>query len=217
MTPSKQISKFFPIFTPQNWSRSLPFNMLLCHPKGHNYVTCHFSLPMHWWDNTLTKSVDRQTVKHWWSQYPMGTKGRVVIRRCEESPDWLFHLVCVWLWMLQPVTMHTLPRTNSSLLQLTWVLIFVGVIIKFTVQTSNAQLSEVYDHQRVPPPPRVPYQHDTLQLWVHYSLLLTQRIMCNHLPYTLIYKSLLETAFVPEQFSYVGLTLFYPTKSVIAV
>ncbi len=42
---------------------------------------------------------------------------------------WLYHLVCRWLWMLQPVTMHTLPRTNSSILQLTWVLIVVGVYI----------------------------------------------------------------------------------------
>ncbi len=36
-------------------------------------------------------------------------------------------LVCRWMWMLQPVTIHTLPRTNNSILQLTWVWIVVGV------------------------------------------------------------------------------------------
>ncbi len=52
--------------------------------------------------------------------------------------------------MLHPVTIHTLPRTNNWLLQLTWVLIVVGVFIKFTVQTLNAQLWERFtDHQRV--------------------------------------------------------------------
>ncbi len=55
-----------------------------------------------------------------------------------------------WLWMLQPVTIHTLPRTNNNLLQLTWVLIVVGIFIKYTVQTLNAQLWERFtDHQRV--------------------------------------------------------------------
>ncbi len=33
---------------------------------------------------------------------------------------WLYHQGYGWLWMLQLVTMHTLPRSNSSILQLTW-------------------------------------------------------------------------------------------------
>ncbi len=46
-----------------------------------------------------------------------------------------------------------LPRTNNGLLQLTGVLIVVGVFIKFTIQTLNAQLSERFtDHQRVTTP-----------------------------------------------------------------
>ncbi len=58
--------------------------------------------------------------------------------------DWLLHLVCGWLWMSHPVTIHTLPRTNNSILQLTWGLTVVGVFITFMIQTLNAQLSEVY-------------------------------------------------------------------------
>ncbi len=52
--------------------------------------------------------------------------------------------------MIQPVTIHTLPRTNNSILQLTLVLIVVGVFIKFAVQRLNAQfVREFIDHQNV--------------------------------------------------------------------
>ncbi len=45
---------------------------------------------------------------------------------------------------------HTSPEQTSTVLQLIWVLIVVGVFIKFTVQTLKAQLSEKFtDHQRV--------------------------------------------------------------------
>ncbi len=57
--------------------------------------------------------------------------------------DWLYHLVCGWLWMLQPVTMHTLPRTNRSILQLTWVLIVVGV---YKIYCSNCHKTCLYSH-----------------------------------------------------------------------
>ncbi len=61
--------------------------------------------------------------------------------------DWLYHLLCGWLWMLQQFTIHTLSQNKHTVLQLTRVLI---VFIKFTVQTLNAQLSERFtDHQRV--------------------------------------------------------------------
>ncbi len=44
---------------------------------------------------------------------------------------------------------HTSPDKHT-ILQLTWVLIVVGVFIKFTVQTLSAQLSERFtDYQRV--------------------------------------------------------------------
>ncbi len=65
------------------------------------------------------------------------------IRRCEKS---LIGCItwCVGLWMLQPVQMHTLPRTNSSILQLTWALIVVGV---YKIYCSNIEcliIREVY-------------------------------------------------------------------------
>ncbi len=52
--------------------------------------------------------------------------------------DWLYHLVCGWLWMLQPFTMHTLPRTNSSIfiLQLIWGLIVEEV---YKIYCSNIE------------------------------------------------------------------------------
>ncbi len=56
--------------------------------------------------------------------------------------DLLYHLLCGWLLILQPVTIHTLSQNKHTILQLTWVLIVVGVFIKFTIQTLNAQLSE---------------------------------------------------------------------------
>ncbi len=81
--------------------------------------------------------------------------------------DWLHHMVCGWLWMPQPVTINTLPRTNS-ILQLTLVLIVVGVFIKFTVQTLNAQISERFtDHQRV---------H---QLWMYSSIKIKHFVNIN--------------------------------------
>ncbi len=58
--------------------------------------------------------------------------------------DLQYHLVCGWLWMLQSVTMHTLSRTNSSILQLTWLLIVVGV---YKIYSSNIEfpiIREVY-------------------------------------------------------------------------
>ncbi len=58
--------------------------------------------------------------------------------------DWLYHLVCGWLWMFQPVTRHTLCRTNNSILQLAWVLIVVGF---YQIYSSNIEctiIREVY-------------------------------------------------------------------------
>ncbi len=57
---------------------------------------------------------------------------------------WLYHLVCGWLWMLQPVTMHTLPRTNSNILWLTWVLIVVGFDKIYCSKIECAIIREVY-------------------------------------------------------------------------
>ncbi len=50
--------------------------------------------------------------------------------------DWQYHLVCWWLWMLQLVTMHTLPRTNNNILQLTWVWLVVAV---YKIYCSNIE------------------------------------------------------------------------------
>ncbi len=36
------------------------------------------------------------------------------IRRCEESCDWLHHLVCGWPWMLHPVIMHSTAQDNCN-------------------------------------------------------------------------------------------------------
>ncbi len=47
---------------------------------------------------------------------------------------------CMTCFMLQPVTIYTLPWTNNSLLQLTCVLIVVGVFIKFNFKTLNGRL-----------------------------------------------------------------------------
>ncbi len=55
--------------------------------------------------------------------------------------DWLYHLVFGWLWMLQPITKHTLPRTNNTILKLTWVM---GV---YKIYCSNIEcqiIREVY-------------------------------------------------------------------------
>ncbi len=64
------------------------------------------------------------------------------IKRCKKSV--IDHLGCQWLWMLQPHLMHTLTRTNSCILQLTWVIIVVGV---YKIYCSNIEcqiISEVY-------------------------------------------------------------------------
>ncbi len=75
--------------------------------------------------------------------------------------DSLYHLECGWLWMLQPVTIHSLPQNKHSILQLTWVLIAVWQFIKYTVQTLYAPFSERFtNHQIVVPP----HSASTLQL-----------------------------------------------------
>ncbi len=81
LMPSKYFLSLFQFSLKRNLSLSLPFSRLLGHPKRHNYVTYHFSPSMHWLDNALIKSVDRQTYiqtawhRRWWSQYPTGPKG----------------------------------------------------------------------------------------------------------------------------------------------
>ncbi len=60
------------------------------------------------------------------------------IKRCEESCDWLHHLVCGWLWMLQPVTMH------STAQKLTWLLIVVEIYRNYCLNIECPIISEVY-------------------------------------------------------------------------